>query len=66
MSLDVFFKSAEVDVEFVERSKEGAEGGACGHLGKGVDVLGEALAAVTELAVGTGDVGVGVVDVTGE
>ena len=34
-----------------------------GHLRKGVDVLREALAAITELAIGAGDVGVRVVDV---
>lgn len=60
----MFFHATEVDVELVEVLQEGAEGGALGHLGKGVHILGETLAAVAVLAVGTGDVGVGVVDVT--
>ena len=63
--LDVLLESTEVDVELMERCQKGAEGCALGHLGKGVDILGEALATVTELAVGTGDIGVGVVDVAG-
>ena len=62
----MFLESAEVDVKLVEGCQEGAEGCACCHLSKGVDILGEALAAVAELAVWTGDVGVGVVDVAGE
>ena len=36
------------------------------HLGESVDILREALATVAELAIGTRDVGVGVVDVAGE
>ena len=64
--LDVLFKPTKVDVELVERSKEFAEGGTGGHLREGVDVLREALAAVATFAVGTGDVGVRVVDVAGE
>ena len=62
----MLFDAAEVDVEFVERGEERAEGGAPGHLREGVDVLREALAAVAELAVGTGHVGVHVVDVARE
>ena len=65
-NLDVFLKSTEVDVELVEGCQEGAEGCACGHLGKGIDILGEALATIAKLAVGTGDIGMGVVDVAGE
>ena len=43
--------------------QQGAQGGALGHLGEGVHILGEALAAVAQLAVGAGHVGVRVVDV---
>ena len=43
--------------------KQGAQRGALGHLGEGVHILGEALAAVAQLAVGAGHVGVRVVDV---
>ena len=62
----MFLKTTEVDVELVERCQKGAEGCTLGHLSKSVDILGEALATITELAVGTGDIGVGVVDVAGE
>ena len=50
----------------MEGCEERAEGGAGGHLRKGVDVLREALAAVAEFTVRTGHVGVGVVDVARE
>ena len=59
----MLFGATEVDVEFVEVLQEGAEGGAFGHLGEGVDILGEALAAIAVLAVGARNIGVGVVDV---
>ena len=36
------------------------------HLGKGVDILGEALATITELTIWPRDVGVGVVDIAGQ
>lgn len=62
----MFFHATEVDVELVEVLQKGAEGGALGHLGKGVHILGEALATIAVLAVGAGDIGVGVVDVTRE
>ena len=55
----MLFKSTEVNVEFVERSTEFAEGAVLGELREGVDVLREALAAVATFAVGAGDVGVG-------
>ena len=58
--------SAEVNVEFMQVLQEGAEGGALGHLGKGIDILGEALATIAELTIGTGDIGVGVVDIARE
>ena len=58
--------SPEMHIQLVQVFQQGAEGCTLGHLGEGVDVLGEALATVAELAVGTGDVGVGVVDVAGE
>ena len=59
----MFLYTTEVDVEFVEVGQEGAERCALGHLGKGIDILGEALATVAVLAIGTGDIGVGVVDI---
>ena len=50
----------------MEGREERAEGSAGGHLRKGVDILGEAFAAVAEFAVRTWHVGVGVVDVARE
>ena len=46
--------------------QQSAEWGAFGHLGKGIHILGEALATITVLAVRSGDIGVGVVNVAGE
>ena len=60
----MLFNATEVDVELVEVLQQGAEGGALGHLGEGVDILGEALATIAVFAVGARDVGVGVVDIT--
>lgn len=62
----MLFKSTEVDIEVVERGEEFAEGTVFSELREGVDIFRETLAAVAAFAVGTGDVGVGVVDVTGE
>ena len=63
---DTLFGAAKMDVEFVERGEERAERRALGHFRKGIDVLREALAAVTELAVRAGYVSVHVVDVARE
>ena len=60
----MFFGATEMNVEFMEVLQEGAEGGAFGHLGEGVDILGEALATIAILAVGSWDIGVGVVDIS--
>ena len=46
--------------------KECAERSALGHHGEGIDILREALATISELAIRTRDVGVGVVDVARE
>ena len=56
----------EMDIQLVQVLQQGSKGRALGHLGKGIDILGEALATKTELTIGTGDVGGGVVDVAGE
>ena len=53
-----------MNVEFVEGLQQSAEGCAFGHLGEGVHVLRETLAAVAQFAVGAGYIGVGVVDIT--
>ena len=60
----MLLKSTEMYIELMQRFKQLAERGACGHLGEGVDILREALAAIAELAIRTRDVGMGVVDVT--
>lgn len=60
----MLFKPAEPDIELVERGDEFAKGKILGEGGEGVDVLGEALAAVAVFAVGTGHLGVHLVDVT--
>ena len=55
-----------MNIQFMEMLQQGSKGSSGSHLGKGVHVLREALATITELAVRTGDVGVGIVDVAGE
>ena len=62
----MLLKSTEVYIQFMQMLKESPERCALGHHGEGVDILREALATITELAVRTRDVGVGVVDVAGE
>ena len=62
----MFLKSTEVNIQLVEMFQKCSEGCACCHLSKGIDILREALAAISELAVWTGDVGVGVVDIAGK
>ena len=62
----MLLKSAEMNVELMERLKESAERSALGHHGEGINILWEALATIAELAVRTRDVGVGVVYVAGE
>ena len=43
--------------------QEGFQRRSLGHLSKSIDILREALAAITELAIRAGDVGVSVVDI---
>lgn len=58
--------ATEMNIQFMQVLQQGSKGCSLSHLGKGVDILGEALAAISELAVRARDVGVGVVDVAGE
>ena len=53
----------EMHIQLMQVLKQGAKRRALGHLGEGVHILGEALAAVAQLAVGARHVGVRVVDV---
>ena len=62
----MLLESSEMNIQFVKGGEELAEGAVLGELREGVDVFREALTAIAALAVGTGDVGVGVVDVAGE
>ena len=55
--------STEMYIQLMQVLQQGPKWRAFGHLGEGVDILGEAFTAITELAVGTGYVGVGVVDI---
>ena len=56
----------EMDIQLVQVLQQGSKGRTLGHLGKGIDILGEALATITEFTVRTRDVGVCVVDIAGE
>ena len=53
-----------MNIEFVEVLQEGAEGRALGHFGEGIYVLGEALSAISEFSIRTGNIGMGVVNIT--
>lgn len=59
----MLLNTTEVNIELMEVRKECAEWCAFCHLSKGVDILWEALATITKLAVWSRDVGVGVVDI---
>lgn len=61
--LDMLLKSSEVNVEFMQMLQENSKRSASRHLSESVDILWEALATITKLAIRTRDVGVGVVDV---
>lgn len=58
--------ATEMNIQFMQVLQQGSKGCSLGHLGKGVDILGEALAAITELTIRARDVGMGVVDVAGQ
>ena len=59
----MFLHSPEMHIQLMQVLQEGPKGGSLSHLGKGVDILGEALATIAKLTIRTGDVGVGVVDI---
>ena len=62
-SSNMLFFATEMDVEFVQVLKQGTKRRSFGHLGEGVHILGEAFAAIAELAVGARHIGVRVVDI---
>ena len=55
----------EMDIQLMKMLQEDSERSAFCHLGKGIDIFWETLAAVTELTIWTRYIGVGVVDVSG-
>ena len=59
----MFLHPTEMHIQLVQMFQQGAEGCAFGHLGEGVDILGEALATVAKLAVRAGDIGMSIIDV---
>ena len=60
----MLFYPTEMHIELMQVLKQGAEWRSFGHLGEGVHILGEALAAIAHLAIGAGNVGMGVIDIT--
>lgn len=64
--LDMLLHPSEMDIQLVQVFQQGTERRTLGHLGKGVDILGEALATIAILAVGARYVGVGIIDVAGQ
>ena len=62
----MLFKTTEMNIKFMKVFQKDSKGSSCSHLGKSIHILGEALAAITEFAVRSGDVGVGVVDIAGQ
>ena len=66
LHLNVLLHATEMNIELVKVLQERAERRAFGHFGKSIDILREAFASIAELAVRSWDIGVGVVDITGE
>ena len=56
----------EMNIQFMQMLQKSSKRCAFGHLSKGIDILGEALATVAILAVGAGDIGMCVVDIARE
>lgn len=59
----MLLKFSEMNIKLMKMLKESSERCALGHHGEGIDILWKALAPITELAVRTWDIGVGVVDI---
>ena len=62
----MLLKATEMNIQLMQMLQKGSKGCARSHLGKSIDILGEALSTIAKLAVRTGDVGVGVVDIAGQ
>lgn len=63
LKLNMLLHSPEMHIQLVEMLKQGAQRGAFCHLGKGVDILGETLAAVAVLAIRTRNKSVSIINV---
>ena len=61
--LDMLLYTTEMNVQFVEVFKQCTKRCALSHLGKSINILGEAFAAITKFTIRTGDIGMGVVDI---
>ena len=62
----MLFHPTEMHIELMQMLQQGAKRRSLGHLGEGIDILGEALATIAILTIRSWNVGVGVVDVAGE
>ena len=62
--LNMLLESAEMNVQLMEVFQKGSQRCACCHLGKSIHILREALATITKFAIRTGNVGMGVIDIT--
>ena len=62
----MLFHSPKMNVQLMKMLQKRPKRCPFGHLGKGVHVLGKALAAIAELAIRSGNVGVHVIDIAGE
>ena len=59
----MFFHTTEMNIQLMEVLQKCSKGGAFSHLGKSIYILGEALAAITELTIGAWYIGMSIVDI---
>ena len=59
----MLFKSAEMNIQFMQVFKKSTERSACGHLCESIHILREALATIAELAIRTRNISMCVVNV---
>ena len=62
----MLLKATEVDIELMKMLQEDSERSTLCHLSEGINILGEALAAITELTIGTRNIGVCIIDAVTE
>lgn len=61
--LNVLLHPTEMHIQLVEMLQKSSQRCSFGHLSKGVDILWEAFAAISELSVRTWDIGVHIIDI---